>query len=265
MQQAQAGTLRNGWNYSIDAANDGSGGAKYEIKGLAIKEQGNSVYVALTGGNPITGVAESSAADGNIGWGDLFFNFTGKSFKAASDSKSLFGIRFAATNDSPIVGTGVFRNVQATSVTSTNSGYSSLQQYYDYGYGRANTMGDIKTKQEAFNYFTNGTILNAIVQGEKVGEMTTLTTTALGALGLDFGQDVGTQTFGFSFDKSLFNVNGQSQFDTGSYIASVFLECGNDGIAIKDVPEPSALGGLALVGVGVMVRARRKRSVETIA
>ena len=68
---AMAGQLHNGWNYGIDSFNDGSGGEAFNIRGIAIKETSNSIFVALTGGTPITGVANSGAADGNIGWGDL--------------------------------------------------------------------------------------------------------------------------------------------------------------------------------------------------
>ena len=130
---AQAGQLHNGWNYSIDAFNDGSGGANFEIKGLAIKETATDIVVALTGGTPLTGVYDSGAADKNIGWGDMFFNFSGKNFTTASNSKSLFGVRFAGTNDSLAPSVGLYGNVQAVSVTSTNHGYNSLKQYYDYG------------------------------------------------------------------------------------------------------------------------------------
>ncbi|WRH66889.1 MAG: XDD3 domain-containing surface protein [Planktothrix sp. GU0601_MAG3] len=92
---AMAGQLHNGWNYGIDSFTDGSDSEAYNIRGIAIKETSDSVFVALTGGTPITGVSNSGAADGNIGWGDLFLNFTGKNFTTASNQKSLLGVRFA--------------------------------------------------------------------------------------------------------------------------------------------------------------------------
>jgi hypothetical protein len=269
-QQASAGQLYNGWNYGIDAFNDGSGGAAYEIKGLAIKETDESIFVALTGGTPLAGVADSGAADGNVGWGDLFFNFSGTNFSTASNQSSLFGIRFAGTNDSGAASTGVYQNVQAKSVTGANHGYGSLRQYYNAGYNKTNTLGtDLPTAQAAYDYLYpanvasnpttgNTPILNVINSGTKVGDIAMLTSSALTAAGLNFGHfgATGTQTIGFQFDRSLIG--------SGNYLANVFVECGNDGVALAGnlevVPEPSSMAGLALVGLtaaGSMLRKRR--------
>ncbi|MGA9380358.1 MAG: XDD3 family exosortase-dependent surface protein, partial [Phormidium sp.] len=173
-QQATAGQLYNGWNYGIDAFNDGSGGAGYEIKGMAIKEVGDSIFVALTGGMPLTGVANGGAADGNVGWGDLFFNLSGTNFQTASSTNSLFGVRFAGTNDSNAATTGVYKNVSATSVAVANHGYSSLNHYYNSGLEKANTQGtDLATKQAAYDYFgQSNAIQNVIGSGTKVGDIT---------------------------------------------------------------------------------------------
>lgn len=275
-QQATAGQFHNGWNYGIDAFNDGSGGAGYDIKGLAIKETDDSIWVALTGGTPLAGVANSGAADGNVGWGDLFFNLSGKNFQSASNEGSLFGIRFAGTNDSGAPTTGVYKNVRAKSVTAENEGYSSLQWYYDWGWEMPNTQGtDLPTAQAAYNYFypaeaasnptwDNTPILNAIGSGTKVGEIAMLASSALSAAGLDFGHfgATGTETIGFQFSRSLIG--------SGNYIANLLIECGNDGVALsgnlKDVPEPSSMAGLALVGLtaaGSVLRKRRPLSAST--
>ena len=257
-QQARAGQLYNGWNYGIDSFTDGSGGDVYNIRGLAVKETSDSIYVALTGGLPLVGTANSGAADGNIGWGDLFFNFSGTNFKSASDSNSLFAVRFAETNDSKAATTGVYSNVQATSVTTANHGYSSLKQYYDYGWGQGNTQGtDLPTASSAYNYYygatvgsnpttSNTPILNVINSGSKVGDISSLTTSALALAGLDFGHfsALGNEIIGFKFDKSL--------LPTGEYFSNLFIECGNDGVALKgtmSVPEPSEVMGLAVIGL----------------
>jgi hypothetical protein len=263
-QQANAGTLYQNWNYSIDAFNDGSGGSAYDIKGIAVKETADSIFVALTGGMPLTGTYASAAVDKNIGWGDLFFNFTGNNFQTASDAKSLFGIRFAGTNDSNASSTGIYKNVQATSVTGINNGYSSLQQYNDAGWYKTNTLGtDLPTKADAYGYLGQGSVLNVIGSGTKVGDITMLTTGALTAAGLDFAHFAasGTETIGFQFSKSLFG--------SGDYLAHVFVECANDGVALagelKDVPEPTGLGGLAVVGLvvgGSQLRKRRRVRVS---
>ncbi|XDE62519.1 PEP-CTERM sorting domain-containing protein [Arthrospira platensis BEA 1257B] len=47
---------------------------------------------------------------------------------------------------------------------------------------------------------------------------------------------------------------------SGDYLASLFLECGNDGVALAgvSVPEPGTLAGLALLGVTFMGSKVRK-------
>jgi hypothetical protein len=249
---AVAGQLHNGWNYGIDSFTDGSGGESYNIRGIAIKETSDSIFVALTGGTPLTGVYDSVAADKNIGWGDLFLNFTGKNFTTASNQKSLLGVRFAGTNDSQVATTGLYGNVKGASVAVENDGYSSLKQYYDYGWGQANTQGtDIATKAAAYNYFGQGTILNVIDSGaNKLGGIQNLSAAALTGQGLDFGffKASGTQTLGFSLNKADLGLADGNY----NYMASLFLECGNDGVALNggvSVPEPGSLAGLALVGL----------------
>ncbi len=257
---AMAGQLHNGWNYGIDSFEDGSGGEAYNIRGIATKETSDRIFVALTGGTPLDGVANSGSADGNIGWGDLFLNFTNKNFKTASDNKNkpLFGVRFAETNDSGALTTGLYGKVKGTSVTSVNHGYSSLEKYYNAAAGKfdkPNTQGtDIATKEAAFNYFGKGTILNVIDSGAtKLGGIQNLSAKALTGQGLDFGffKASGTQTLGFSLNKSDLGL-ADGNYD---YMASLFLECGNDGVSLAggvSVPEPGSLAGLALVGLTLL-------------
>lgn len=273
-QAANAGQLHNGWNYAIDSFQDGSGGEVYNIRGMALKEEGNSIFVALTGGTRLTGVSNSSAADGNIGWGDLFFNFSGTNFQAAQGN--VFGIRFAGTNDSGAASTGVYAGVTGKSVTLENHGYGSLRQYYNAGYNKVNTLGtDLPTTAAAYSYLyptnvanapttSNTPILTVIDSGTKVGDITQLSSSALTGLGLNFGHfgsgAVGAQTFGFSFDRSDLPAGG------GNFLAHLFLECGNDGVALagtlSEVPEPTGILGLAVVGMlGSASWLRRKLSL----
>lgn len=257
---AQAGQFYNNWNYSIDSFTDGSGGEAYNIRGMATMETSDSIWVALTGGMPLEGDSNWRAADDNIGWGDLFFNFTGDGFRTASDNNALFGVRFAGTNDSGAATTGVYAGVGAAGVASSNAGYNSLRHYYNYGYNRTNTMGtDIATKAEAFNYFGKTTpILNVIASGERVGDIAMQSQDALTAAGLDFGNfgASGNHTIGFSFDKSL--------IASGDYMASLFLECANDGVALaghatEPVPEPATAAGLAFLGLTFLGGKLRRR------
>ncbi|MBW4520376.1 MAG: PEP-CTERM sorting domain-containing protein [Scytolyngbya sp. HA4215-MV1] len=258
--KANATSLNSGWTYSIDAANDGSGGNGFEIKGIAMSIQNDQIVVALTGGMPVTGTAYSHALDGIISWGDLFLNFTGNSFNAAQGS--LFGIHFGSNTNSSLAA-GVYSNVKTTSVATINSGYSSLQQYYNAGYGKANSVGAaLPTQTAALNYFGGGSIQTSIASGTKIGNITPLLASNLTAAGLNFGSAQGTQTFGFSFSKSL--------LPQGSFLSNLFLECGNDGVAIaastQSVPEPTTMAGLALVGLGMTaVRRKRKAASESAA
>lgn len=153
---------------------------------------------------------------------------------------------------------GLYDGVTAKSVSTANSGYystnyhtstvNSLKGKASYGDMAANTM-----------YFNgNEAALNVIKTGTYKGgvpEISNFTN-----LGLDFGhfKATGTQTFGFSIDKSL--------LPKGSFVASLFAECGNDGVVLTGkVPEPSTLVGLAAVGLMVgasQLRKRRNVSVE---
>lgn len=253
---ASAGTLYQDWNYGIDATDDGSGGSKYDIKGMAIKETSDSIWVALTGGTPLTGNAESQVLGGSIGWGDLFFNFSGKDFQTANNAGDLFGVRFAATNDAK-VGLGVYQNAKAISLATQNNGYGTLEQYYNSGYEKTNTLGtDISTKSAAYNYFSKGSVGNVISSGNKVGDVDILSLAQLQGAGLNFNHfsASGSQTIGFKFNKSAVK--------TGNYTASLFLECLNDGVAVKgelnSVPEPTALSGLGVVAGALLFSNRRK-------
>ncbi|MEO1593438.1 MAG: XDD3 family exosortase-dependent surface protein [Cyanobacteria bacterium J06632_22] len=267
VQVAQAGTFYNGWNYSIDAFDDGSGGSAYEIKGLAVKETTDSVLFSLTGGAALTGVPADGPTDGNIGWADMMLNFSGDDYNTAADNGDLFGIRFAATNDSGVDQVGLYKVDSAIAVYADNNGYDSLKSYYDAGFGRPNTMGDIATEQAAFDYFgETSSIRSNIGSGTYLGGITFLTDEEAAAAGLDFANfdAVSPETHTFKVDRDL--------LPSANFLISVFLECINDGIALRsnrtavnrsavnraDVPEPSAVGGLALVGLLVFKGLRRR-------
>ena len=83
----------------------------------------------------------------------------------------------------------------------------------------------------------------------------------MAAEGLDFSHfnTDGSETLAFSFSRAF--------VPDGEYIANLFIECGNDGVALhgdlQDVPEPSALGGVLLLGM--MVGGRRLRRKQAVA
>ncbi|MEM8611748.1 MAG: XDD3 family exosortase-dependent surface protein [Cyanobacteria bacterium P01_H01_bin.105] len=258
-QVAHAGTFHQGWNYSIDAFTDGSGGSPYDIRGLAIKETRDHVYVSISGGSPLTGNSYHFAADGNIGWGDLLFNFTGDNINTANSS--LFGVRFADTNDSGVNQVGVFSNVTAQSVTRSNAGYRHLKQYYRYGWARQNTMGDLVTQQNAYDYMgKTDALLTSIADGTFVGDIDFLSEQDAVDEGLNFEHfdAIGSDVHTFRFDRTL--------LPGGEFIATLLMECGNDGIAFlgnfhntdtQDVPEPSTVASFAVVGLFASRKLRR--------
>ncbi|MEG4419173.1 PEP-CTERM sorting domain-containing protein [Microcoleus sp. LAD1_D5] len=273
-QKATAATLSNGWNYAIDSFNDGVtgpqiGGGEFEFYGIAIKETSDTAFIAINSNLSLAGYADPLAQRGNINYGDLFFNFSGQNFNTANANGSLFGIRFAEGNDSGVATTGVYTNVTAKSVTQTNSGFSNLNQFNTVvaSQGGTPSMGDLAATDPYFQQTGNWTVLNSIATGTKVGEINFLTPATLSVFGLNFAQfyAVGSQTIGFSFNKS--------SMPSGNYIANFFAECANDAIAIQGsfekesaeaVPEPSTifgtLAGFCILGIGAAKRKIQHKS-----
>jgi hypothetical protein len=266
--KATAATLSNGWNYAIDSFNDGVtgtqiGGGDFEFYGIAIKETSDTAFIAINSNLSLAGYADPLAQRGNINYGDVFFNFSGQNFNTANANGSLFGIRFADGNDSGVATTGVYTNVTAKSVTQTNSGFTNLNQYNTRvaSQGKTPSMGDLAATDPYFQQTGDNTVLNSIATGTKVGEINFLTPATLNALGLNFAQfnAVGSQTIGFSFNKS--------SMPSGNYIANFFAECANDAIAIQGsfeaVPEPSTwfgtLVGLSFLGIGAAKRKIKRK------
>ncbi|MBD0308207.1 MAG: PEP-CTERM sorting domain-containing protein [Microcoleus sp. T1-bin1] len=266
--KATAATLSNGWNYAIDSFNDGVtggqvGGGDFEFYGIAIKETSDTAFIAINSNLSLAGYADSVAERGNVNYGDLFFNFSGQNFNTANANGSLFAVRFSDGNDSGVATTGVYTNVTAKSVTPTNSGFTNLNQYNTLVASQRKTpsMGDLGATDPYFQQTGDNTVLNSIATGTKVGEINFLTPATLNALGLNFAQfnAVGSQTIGFSFNKS--------SMPSGNYIANFFAECANDGIAIQGsfeaVPEPSTwfgtLVGLSFLGIGAAKRKIKRK------
>ena len=256
-QSAQAGQLYQGWNYGIDAFGDGSGGSIYEIKGLAIKETSEDIYVAISANLPLAGVSNAYATNHNIGWGDLFFDFGGGTFNQANSS--LFAVNFAAGTDSAASQTGVYSNVTAKSVGLNNQGYGTLQSYYGAGWEKDNTFGtDFATKESLYSYYAGNTtgadttINNVIGSGTRLGDISFLSHEQAAAEGLNFDNfgAVGQEQITFKFNRAL--------LPTKAYIANLLLECGNDGVALsgsltdrsaQSVPEPGAIAALVVFGL----------------
>jgi hypothetical protein len=169
---AHAFEVKTGGIYGIDAVGDGSGATatdmSYDIRGISMITKGNDAYVAITANMPLLGNTYNGT---NIGYGDLFFNFSGKKFNDAQGS--LFGIRFSGTNDSKAPLMGVYSGVTATSVTGQNYGYSSLDEYYHENggqYDKNNSQGSaLANKNATYDYYgQHGPIQNVIARAARL-------------------------------------------------------------------------------------------------
>jgi hypothetical protein len=253
------------WNYRFDSFADGTGSllnssghgiginSQYEMFGSAYgyNQDSGKVFFAFNSNIPLLGNSHSRAADGNIGWGDLFINLDPtKNFSQVQGTSSLLGIRFAATNDSGISGgeTGVYQGVTTANVTQANRGWSSYSSYNNYVSSKQGSVEliDGMTRTEAETYLGSHGYAAIGSAQQKLGDINLLTGSELAGLGLDFGNPAG-QVFGFSFDRSVLPEGDLS------FVYHLMAECANDtmgGIGeIQDVPEPTAFIGLAVVGL----------------
>ncbi|MDB9315417.1 hypothetical protein PN462_20045 [Spirulina sp. CS-785/01] len=252
---AFASFFHNDWYYSIDPsydsiASNGSGGLDvggsiYEIYGMAIKEnvETNTIWVGLNSNLPITGrsvptyINGMEIPDNNIGWGDMFFDFSGTgNFQQSIDTGQMCGVRFANTNDSG-VDSGVYCGMSASSVVSENAGYWNLNAHNNEivnNVGQNAWMGDKRWNDDYYAPYTGSgykmpNILTSDNQEEhKVGEgdVTIRSQAELEEEGFEtdqfFGE--GDNIFGFSFQKPLEMA--------GDFIATAIQECLNDGMAL---------------------------------
>jgi hypothetical protein len=258
-QSVQALTLYNGWSYASDSFNDSTagsplqvGGTLYETYGMAFKQTDDTVYFAINSNLPVGGVP-SAALDGYTRWGDLFLNFSGQDLNTASANGNLLAIRFDGQNESGVSSTGAYQNVVAKSVAPANYGFPTLASHTNavINGGGNPTHGELSAFDPYFDQ--SQPLQNVMASGDKVGDINFLNLTDFSNLGLDFGYvgAIGSQTIGFSLDRSLLP-------DEGSFIAHLAAECANDistivgnlaPITPESVPEPSAILGLSLVGL----------------
>jgi len=279
----EASTFYNDWSYTNDPKYDGLAADSspiFDIGGIATKIDNSYVYVAINGNLPLTGAytgpyyAGYPVSNGNIGWGDLFFDFSSRgSLLNASNSASLFGIRFAPNNDSKVGGTGVFAAVTGIGVEKQNDGYWNLGWGSYSGEvvrrtGLAPVVGDLAWNNPYLAVPSSSLVPNVINTGIKIGDITMLNSFELassGYVGGAFGF-TDSQTFGFKFNRDL--------LPNGSFIASLFLECLNDSIASVGykspatvpinnpvpVPVPAFLPGVVIAGAFSAWRIAKKQT-----
>jgi len=262
------------WTYSLDSFKDGvtngvtGDGGAFEFHSMAVAEDDNSILFALNANFDLTGYASSHAADGHIGWGDLFLNFTGQNYDAAINSGNMLAIHLAGVNsDSGEQANGLYKVNSAQGVASVNSGFDTLQAHKNH-VGAANEgVGNVVDYQ---NYFAmNSTLQNVMLDGDKLGDISFLDAATIASSGLNFAAQGanGSKTIAFSFAKA--NLPGGL---SGDFVATIFAECNNDGMGLvaqvsptpapepnpTDVPEPaSVLGLLTIVGSAFGLRRSR--------
>jgi hypothetical protein len=261
-----ASTLHNGWNYAIDSFTDGIESnvigptSAFEFSGVAYRQVGERLEFAFNSNlNWDQAFPSPGARNSNIAYGDFFLNFSGSNLAGASATSSLYAVHFDADNDTRIAGQpptlGLYRNVQAEGLTLVNNGFATLNAYEQKirELGGTPNYGDLPAGTD---YLTPGAgALTHMKSGALVSPIAVQTSFA--NTGLDFGHfgAAGAYTFGFSLDSRSLPV--------GSFIANIFAECSNDGVAIagrvvepKEADEPTGILALVIGAIGLGLRRR---------
>jgi hypothetical protein len=220
-----------GWMYVTDSVTDATGLAALEIYGMAIRQQGNTVTVAINANMDQNGITKfpgipssvrNRITDGHVGFSDLVFDFGGNQY----------AVHFSA-NDSGVTELGLYENVTLKDVAKENAGYDTLNSYKNSASNPS--LGDISFSGNYFDWNGRWNVPMSIVSGDKIGDITSLTAADLAGMGLDFATGLGTNrlgtnTFGFSFTKAA----GME----GDFTAYVFTECRNDGVGmVRKLPD----------------------------
>ncbi len=201
------------------------GGNQFEIYGMALKQEGNDILVAINTNIPLQGndLSEFIAAEGLtltdnlIGLGDLILNFEG----------TKYGVHFT-NNDAGVQEFGVYTNISTKDVTASNIGWSSLTKYRKYvtDAGKTPSLGDVTFDEGYFNLAGKNTYGQIVIdKGTKIADIQMLDSAKLPNFATAFGTAVGQYTHGFKFTKT-------AQM-TGDVTAHLFAECFNDGVALK--------------------------------
>jgi len=217
------------WQYAhdlMDGISFNQLGGIFEFHGIAFKETQNHLYFVINGELSLLGHPDSNAGGGSITHGDLFLNLTQFDFKTASQNGLLYAVRYADTNDAGVDQSGVFKNVSAKSVTSTNRGFATLQKYEDrvYHLNAIPGYGDFDYSQ---TYYALDISLNVIDSGTYIGPIEELTPPELAALGYDDEEFEGGSTIAFRFPKDyIIDVCGIEGGDGKSCLDCAEVACG---------------------------------------
>lgn len=225
------------WTYSKDTTGDGSGDAKLDIFGLAMREDGDTITVAINAGMGPRGAEFpnlGNVADRNVSFTDLVLDFVTKDANGNfTGSLTKYAVHFAAGNDSNATELGLYKNITLKDVTSSNQGYDSLAAYA--AHYSTSKLGDLPLQNSYFApiYSKSRSVPLVVSTGTKVenDDFRLLSATELADMGLNFATGFGLEakklgkfTFGFTFKRQA----GM----TGNFVAYVFTECINDGTAM---------------------------------
>lgn len=247
-QPVAAFVTHQGWTYTVDTHNDstpfnGNGHGPYEIFNLAYQVVDETVTIAINSNvNLSTGNPSLVAQDGAVHFSDLLLNFTGQTLDEANGD--LFGIRFAANNDSGAGSVGIYSDVTAMSVAHINDGWTSLGAYNDsvIASGVTPSIGDLLHDDAYFDL--EQATPTAIATGTKIGDIEFIANVNNLGLNLDLFEHTGTELIAFTFDAGL--------LPTGKALYHLAMECNNDMIAgtfdfnansdkPDDVPSPAVI------------------------
>lgn len=246
-----------GWIYSKDSFDDSTspvavGNTEFEIYGMAVRVDQNTVTVAINSRLPVGGISYHGT---QISWGDFVFDFDPDN----TDSKK-YGVRFDDKSDSG-VDVGFYEVTGLKSVYKDNHGHGNFTSYNRYTTRRNGhpSLGDLPILDN--DYFGNGDAMpTSIDTGTPVVDdgFVMLDKTQLESMGLDFvagltckvpagvdeidditpvepyygnepkpKNELGEYTFGFKF-------NRQPDME-GEFLIHIFTECGNDGMVLKGI------------------------------
>lgn len=255
---ADASVFHNNWFYAIDSYTDGYAGGQigastnFEFYGMAMKQTGNLLNIAINANLPLGGVAAPGAPSNLISYGDLIFNFSGLNLVDASNASSLMAVRFDGLNDSGVGGNGLYGGVAAKNLSAAHFGFATNAQHA----ARATALGGTPSMADLSDtdaYFQNNT-LNLIDSGAFKSGLAAADLTDLDFA--NFGAN-GSETITFAIDINDLPVN---PLTSGGWVAHLYAECANDGMAFSTpIPEPGTvlLLGMGFLGAGLARRRRR--------
>jgi len=272
---AQAGTLINGWDYARDDysydgadASTFNANSRYDIYGIGFKSVGNEIWVGINSSNTLNGIGNSP----NVGFGDLFLDFSNGASTFAQAQGSLIGIRFAPKSDNiATIPLGVYTKVTGKSVAGNNQGFPNLKTYNDQvktATGGNSRFGDLLWTDPYYAPYTSGSpsLPNVIKTGTAFsgGGLRNLSSAELANSLFPTTVNLASNnknTFGFAFTLP-------DEFQGKDFLATLGFDCSNDTIAARyrAVPVPPAIAGILVAGaLGGWRAGRRKKQSKAAA